>query len=70
MRVALPMPVALDTEQVAEAMQYDLEQEIINEDLAHRAAEWWCGDREPPAEYAGICALSLEEYVEAVLAAA
>lgn len=68
--IALPMPVALDDLPEDLHPTMDLETEVIREELARLAADWWLGSRAMPPELEGLRAHTLEEFVEAVLAAA
>lgn len=68
--IALPVPVPLDDLHEDYHPTCDLEHEVIREELARLAADWWLGTRAMPPELHNINALTLEEFVDAVLSAA
>ena len=68
--IALPVPVALDDLPEDLHPTMDLETEVIREELARLAADWWLGSRAMPPELRNLNALTLEEFVDAVLSAA
>ncbi len=68
--ISLPVPVSLDLLPEADHGTYDLEEEIIKEQLARKAADWWAGDVPCPEEYSAMRVCTLEEFIEAVLLAA